>query len=165
MSDTEKKDYGTLKVEAIRNGSVIDHIPAGRALQILRHFKILRQAATEQIPITVGLNLSSNRSGTKDIIKIGDYFLDQKQVNQLAFLAPGSTINIIKDYKVVEKLRPSLPERVTGVFACPNANCITNRENTVDTCLTVYESKGEVMMKCHYCEKAFSQDIVCKNLK
>ena len=143
MSETEKKDYGTLKVEAIRNGSVIDHIPAGRALQILRHFKILRQ----------------------DIIKIGDYFLDQKQVNQLAFLAPGSTINIIKDYKVVEKLRPSLPELVTGVFACPNANCITNRENTVDTCFTVYESKGEVMMKCHYCEKAFSQDIVCKNLK
>ena len=140
MSENEKKDYGTLKVEAIRNGSVIDHIPAGRALQILRHFKILRQAATEQIPITVGLN-------------------------QLAFLAPGSTINIIKDYKVVEKLRPSLPERVTGVFACPNANCITNRENTVDTCFTVYESKGEVMMKCHYCEKAFSQDIVCKNLK
>ena len=154
MSENEKKDYGTLKVEAIRNGSVIDHIPAGRALQILRHFKILRQAATEQIPITVGLNLASNRSGTKDIIK-----------NQLAFLAPGSTINIIKDYKVVEKLRPSLPERVTGVFACPNANCITNRENTVDTCFTVYESKGEVMMKCHYCEKAFSQDIVCKNLK
>ena len=151
MSETEKKDYGTLKVEAIRNGSVIDHIPAGRALQILRHFKILRQAATEQIPITVGLNLSSHRSGTKDIIKI--------------VLAPGSTINIIKDYKVVEKLRPSLPELVTGVFACPNANCITNRENTVDTCFTVYESKGEVMMKCHYCEKAFSQDIVCKNLK
>ena len=94
---TEKEQ---LQVEAIKNGTVIDHIPAGQALNILKHFHIL----DNNDRITVGFNLPSKANGHKDLIKVENVRFTEEQANQLSIFAPNATVNIIEDYKVVEYL-------------------------------------------------------------
>ena len=89
------------QVEAICNGSVIDHIPAGQGINILKRFEMLDTRAANRI--TVGFNLPSKALGAKDLIKIENKQLTQKQVNQLALLAPTATVNIIENFEVVQK--------------------------------------------------------------
>ena len=125
---TEKSQ---LQVEAICNGSVIDHIPAGQGINILKRFEMLDTRAANRI--TVGFNLPSKALGAKDLIKIENKQLTQKQVNQLALLAPTATVNIIENFEVVQKYHPELPEKIEGVYKCPNNNCITNYEPAVVT--------------------------------
>ena len=152
---SEKKQ---LQVEAIRNGSVIDHIPAGQGIKILKLFHLLDTKER----ITVGLNLPSAALGAKDLIKVENTSLTGSQANQLALFAPDATVNIIEDFMVVKKHLLSLPESISGVFACPNSNCISHTE-PVDSCFSVREAKGDVRMKCKYCEKSFTKEIVSAN--
>lgn len=144
-----------LQVEAICNGSVIDHIPAGQGIRILKLFHLLDTRER----ITVGLNLPSAALGSKDLIKVENTSLTAAQANQLALFAPNATVNIIENFKVVRKLQLQLPESVEGVFACPNSNCISHRE-PVRSYFTILAVKGDVRMKCKYCEKAFTKEIV-----
>lgn len=148
----EKKQ---LQVEAICNGSVIDHIPAGQGIKILKLFHLLD---TRQ-RITVGLNLPSAALGAKDLIKVENTQLTADQANQLALFAPQATVNIIADFKVVTKHQLQLPEMIVGVFACPNSNCISHRE-PVRSRFGVRSAQGEVRLKCHFCEKSFTKEIV-----
>lgn len=148
----EKKQ---LQVEAICNGSVIDHIPAGQGIKILKLFHLLD---TKQ-RITVGLNLPSAALGAKDLIKVENTQLTADQANQLALFAPHATVNIIADFKVVTKQQLQLPETIVGVFACPNSNCISHRE-PVRSRFGVRSVDDEVRLKCHYCEKSFTKEIV-----
>lgn len=143
-----------LQVEAIAQGTVIDHIPAGMGIRILKFFQLTDQ----QQPITVGLNLRSKQSQQKDIIKVENTVFTVEQANQLALFAKGATINVIDDYQVVEKYRVSLPEAVNAVLSCPNSNCISHDE-PVDSRFYVKEGEQEVTLKCHYCEKSFSQKL------
>ena len=85
--------------------------------------------------------------------------LTADQANQLALFAPQATVNIITDFKVVTKHQLQLPEVVVGVFACPNSNCISHRE-AVRSRFSVRSAQGEVRLKCHFCEKSFTQEIV-----
>ncbi len=117
MSEKEQ-----LQVEAIKNGTVIDHIPAGQALNILKHFHIL----DNNDRITVGFNLPSKANGHKDLIKVENVRITEEQANQLSIFAPNATVNIIEDYKVVTKRKIELPDSVTAVFKCPNSNCINS---------------------------------------
>ncbi|BCL68419.1 aspartate carbamoyltransferase regulatory chain [Vibrio nigripulchritudo] len=144
-----------LQVEAIRNGTVIDHIPAHIGIKVLRLFDMHN---SEQ-RVTVGLNLPSSALGAKDLLKIENVFINEDQAQKLALYAPHATVNQIEEYKVVKKLALSLPERIQGVFACPNSNCISNFE-PVDTVFSLLERKGDVRLKCKYCEKSFSREIV-----
>lgn len=148
-------DKQQLQVEAICNGSVIDHIPAGQGIKILKLFHLVD---TKQ-RITVGLNLPSRALGAKDLIKVENTQLTEAQANQLALFAPQATVNIITDFKVVKKHQLQLPEQILGVFACPNSNCISHRE-PVRSHFGVRSVDGEVRLKCHYCEKSFTQEIV-----
>lgn len=150
MSEKQK-----LQVEAICNGSVIDHIPAGQGIKILKLFHLVD---TNQ-RITVGLNLPSRALGSKDLIKVENTQLTAAQANQLALFAPHATVNIITDFKVVKKHNLQLPEQIAGVFACPNSNCISHRE-PVRSRFSVRSVDGEVRLKCHYCEKSFTKEIV-----
>ena len=93
---SEKKQ---LQVEAIRNGSVIDHIPAGQGIKILKLFHLLDTRER----ITVGLNLPSAALVAKDLIKVENTLLTEAQANQLALFAPHATVNIIEDFQVVKK--------------------------------------------------------------
>ncbi len=91
-----------LQVEAIKRGTVIDHIPAQVGFKLLTLFKLTE---TDQ-RITIGLNLPSGEMGRKDLIKIENTFLTDEQVNQLSLYAPQATVNRIDDYEVVGKSRP-----------------------------------------------------------
>ncbi|CAH0534422.1 Aspartate carbamoyltransferase regulatory chain [Vibrio stylophorae] len=148
------KDH-KLQVEAIKNGTVIDHIPAGMAIQILKLFHIEQGKQR----ITLGLNLPSSAQGAKDLIKIEDLYVSEEQANQLALHAPKATVNQIENYAVVKKMTLSLPKEVLGVFQCCNNNCITHLE-PVDSRFYVLQKHEEVHLKCHYCEKVFPRKIV-----
>lgn len=147
-----------LQVEAIKNGSVIDHIPANVGIKVLKLFKMHK---TNQ-RVTIGLNLPSSALGAKDLIKIENTFLTEDQANQLALYAPKATVNQIENYEVVKKLTLSLPEEIHAIFKCPNSNCITHGE-PVDSSFKVLSKNEDVQLKCHYCEKVFSREIVTEH--
>ena len=150
---------GQLLVEAIANGTVIDHIAPGQALNILRMFPFLGK--DRQHPVTVGFNLRSGQLGAKDIIKISEVVFSPAQTAQLAILSPNATVNQIENFKVVDKYRLRLPQELLGHFRCPNGNCITHVEQGAQPRFKVSESPdGRVQMKCHYCERVFEREVL-----
>ncbi|MDD7805214.1 MAG: aspartate carbamoyltransferase regulatory subunit [Endozoicomonas sp. (ex Botrylloides leachii)] len=146
-----------LQVEAICKGTVIDHIPAGQGVKILDRLHLLDSDAR----ITVGFNLPSQLNGRKDIIKVTDRIFSEQEANELSLFAPGATINVIDDYTVVGKFKMSLPEELKGVFECPNSKCISHNE-PVNSRFFIRKKENEIRLKCHYCEKSFSKDIVAE---
>lgn len=144
-----------LSVEAIENGTVIDHIPAGLGLTILRQFKLLHYGNA----VTVGFNLPSRTQGSKDIIKIKNVRFTEEDADRLALFAPTAVANCIENFKVVQKIRVNLPESISDVFRCPNANCASHTE-PVRSRFYVRSHQGAVKLKCHYCEKTFAREAV-----
>jgi aspartate carbamoyltransferase regulatory subunit len=144
-----------LQVEAIKRGTVIDHIPARVGFKLLTLFQLTE---TEQ-RITIGLNLPSREQGRKDLIKIENTFLTDEQVNQLALYAPHATVNRIDEYEVVGKSKPSLPSRIDKVLVCPNTNCIS-RSEPVHSSFAVKKRDENISLKCKYCEKEFAHHVV-----
>lgn len=145
-----------LQVEAIRNGTVIDHIPANIGFKVIKLFRL--DGADERI--TIGLNLPSSALGKKDLIKIENVYISEEQAQRLALYAPNATVNQIEDYTVVAKLPLTLPKTIVDVFRCPNSNCITHDEQAVESSFTLLEKAQDIMLKCKYCEKVFSRDIM-----
>jgi len=144
-----------LSVEAIEKGTVIDHIPAGKGLIILRQFKLLHYGSA----VTVGFNLPSKTQGSKDIIKITGVWLDDNAANRLALFAPEAVVNTIDHFKVINKRLLTLPDEIAEVFRCPNTNCASHGE-PVKSRFYVRKQSGQTKLKCHYCEKTFSRDSV-----
>lgn len=147
-----------LQVEAIKRGTVIDHIPAQIGFKLLSLFRLTE---TDQ-RITIGLNLPSGEMGRKDLIKIENTFLTDDQINQLAVYAPHATVNRIDEYEVVGKISPTLPDRIERVLTCPNSNCISRNE-PVCSSFAVRERQDAVQLKCKYCEKEFAHHVVLAN--
>src|SRR3990167_4815959 len=108
----------TLSVTAINNGTVIDHIPAGQAITILRLLKLV----DHKNQITIGLNLMGSR-GLKDLIKMENRYLSEREAHEIAIFAPDATINVIKDFKVIKKQSALLPETIVDIMRCPNPRC------------------------------------------
>ena len=131
-----------LQVSAIENGTVIDHIPAGKLFDVIN---VLGLSEMENA-MTLGVNLRSTKLGKKAIIKIWDKFLEDEEVNKLALVAPSAKINIIRDYDVVEKKKVNVPEKVEGIVKCMNPKCITNHEK-VRTKFTVVNNKNNSIRK------------------
>jgi aspartate carbamoyltransferase regulatory subunit len=146
------KDIRQLQVNAIKDGTVIDHIPARNL------FKVITILGLDKIDtqITFGTNLESKRLGRKAIIKISDVFFRQDEINKISLVAPEAKLNIIRGYEVVEKMVVTVPDTVTGITKCFNPKCITNSE-PIKTKFSVV-SKRDVTLKCHYCEKLMSQE-------
>jgi aspartate carbamoyltransferase regulatory subunit len=142
-----------LTVSAIKNGTVIDHIPADRLFKVLSILNIDVMNST----ITIGNNLESKRLGRKGIIKISEKQPSMDDINKIALVAPTARINIIKDYNVVEKNQVEIPEKIRGIFKCMNPKCITNHEDML-THFAVVEKNGKLQLKCHYCEKLTDQE-------
>ena len=137
-----------LKVQPIRNGTVIDHISPGRAITVLKILGMPRLGWTSTI--TAAMNVPSSR-GRKDILKIEDRELDGNEVNKISLIAPNATINIVREYEVVNKHRVELPEKVSGLVKCPNPNCVTNHEPVKTSFLVV--SRDPVKLHCGYCDR------------
>ena len=147
-----------LQVEAIKRGTVIDHIPAQIGFKLLSLFRLTE---TDQ-RITIGLNLPSGEMGRKDLIKIENTFLTDDQINQLAVYAPHATVNRIDNYDVVGKISPTLPDTIERVLICPNSNCIS-RSEPVNSSFAVKKRNDNVQLKCKYCEKEFARHVVLAN--
>ena len=140
-----------LVVSALENGTVLDHIPAEnvyKALDILNLKGIENQ-------ITIGINLASKLYGGKGIIKIADKFFEDEELNKLALIAPKATVNVIRDFKVVEKKKLVMPEQIVGIAKCKNPKCVTNHQPIKTKFATVHEG-DKISLKCHYCEKITS---------
>lgn len=147
-----------LSVEAIEHGTVIDHIPAGLGVTILRQFKLLHYGHA----VTVGFNLPSNSQIQKDIIKIKNITFNEQDANRLALFAPEAVVNTIADFKVVKKMKLQLPETISEVFYCPNNNCASHGE-PVQSLFYVCQQQKQVKLKCHYCEKTFAREAVAES--
>lgn len=146
MSDTE------LRVSKIRSGTVIDHVPGGQALNVLA---ILGIDGSGGDAVSVGMNVPSERMGRKDIVKVEGRELSQDEVDVLSLIAPEATINIVREYDVVEKARVERPEAVVGVLECPNLDCITNADEPVETRFEVMDDG----VRCAYCETIVREDL------
>lgn len=142
-----------LKVKPIKNGTVIDHITANRALSVL---KIL-ELPNEKTTVTVAMNVLSSQMGSKDIVKIEGRELAPKEVDKIALIAPSATINIIRDYEIVEKSKVHLLDEVKDILKCPNPNCITNTDEPVQIKFFV-TGKKPVVLRCYYCERIMEED-------
>ena len=137
-----------LVVSALENGTVLDHIPAEnvyKALDLLGLKDIESQ-------ITIGINLASKIHGKKGIIKIADKFFEDEELNKLALIAPNATVNIIRDFKVVEKKKLETPKEVIGIARCKNPKCVTNHQ-PIKTRFATVQKNDKISLKCHYCEK------------
>jgi aspartate carbamoyltransferase regulatory subunit len=136
-----------LHVSKIKDGTVIDHITGGHALDVV---KILGITGRERKVITIAINVPSKRFKIKDIVKIEGRELNSQEVHKIALLAPHATINIIRDYNVVEKQRVKLPKVIEGIIKCANPACISNSNEPVQAKFYV-EGEDPLLLKCHYC--------------
>jgi aspartate carbamoyltransferase regulatory subunit len=136
-----------LYVSKIRDGTVIDHITGGHALDVA---KILGITGREKRVITIAINVPSKRFKTKDIVKVEGRELNPKEVHKIALLAPHATINIIREYKVVEKQRVQLPKVIEDIIKCANPACISNSNEPVQSKFYV-DGEEPLLLKCHYC--------------
>jgi aspartate carbamoyltransferase regulatory subunit len=150
----EKETRKQLKVSAIENGTVIDHIPSHSVFQVI---KILNLNEFDN-QIFLGTNLESRKYGKKGIIKVSNRFFEADEINKIALVAPTATLIVISNFSVVEKKKVEIPDHVEKIVKCFNPNCITNNE-TVTTRFTVV-SKEDLKLKCHYCEKITSGDSI-----
>lgn len=137
-----------LLVEAIRNGTVLDHIPSDKLFQIVS----LLELDKADTPITIGNNLESRRVGSKGVIKITNRFFSENEISRIAILAPSIRLNIIRDYEVLEKKALTLPQSVVGLVRCSNPKCITNAE-PMPTQFSVSREGEDVQLVCHYCRR------------
>jgi aspartate carbamoyltransferase regulatory subunit len=141
MSDTE------LRVSKIKNGTVIDHITSGHALDVVR---ILGITGKEEGPITIAINVPSKQLKRKDIVKIEGRELKPQEVHKIALIAPHASINIIRDYKVAKKEEVKLPKTIDNTIKCANPACISNSNEPVTPKFYV-DCDEPLSLKCHYC--------------
>ena len=132
----------------MENGTVLDHIPAKN---VYKAIDLLNLRGVES-QITIGINLASKLYGQKGIIKIADKFFEDEELNKLALIAPKATVNVIRDFKVVEKKKITMPNEIIGIAKCMNPKCVTNHQ-PIKTRFTTIAKGDEISLLCHFCEK------------
>ncbi len=139
-----------LRITPIKNGTVIDHIGNGLALEVLRIIGV--QNLDRDSTVSIVLYVRSNKLGWKDIVKVENMELSPRKVNAIALITPTATISIIRDFKVREKRPVDLPDRIVGVLHCPNPNCISNQPEPVESEFEVTQRRP-VVLTCAYCDR------------
>lgn len=134
-----------MNIDSIKNGIVIDHIQAGKSMEIYKHLNL------EQLDCSVAIikNVKSNKTGRKDIIKI-DNEIDVN-MDILGYIDSNITVNIIKDNKIIKKQKIELPERIVNIVKCKNPRCITSVEHDIDN-IFVLKDKETKTYRCKYCD-------------
>lgn len=140
-------DNRALQVSAIKEGTVIDHIPAERLFDVINILGLFNSSEM----ITFGTNLDSKQLGKKGIIKVANRFFQGEEIDKIALIAPHAKLNIIKDYEVIEKRVVETPSEIVSIVKCFNPKCITNHEK-IKTRFSVISDKP-IELKCRYCEK------------
>ena len=139
----------TLNVSGISEGFVLDHIQAGKSMDIYHYLRL------DKLDCCVAIikNAKSNKMGKKDIMKI-ECPIDVIDLDILGFIDHNITINIIQDEKIVEKKRLKLPKEITNVIKCKNPRCITSIEQELDHVFVLTDPENEVY-RCKYCEEKY----------
>tara|TARA_B100001113_G_scaffold312756_1_gene277388 strand:- start:784 stop:1251 length:468 start_codon:yes stop_codon:yes gene_type:complete len=149
------------RVTAICNGTVIDHIPAGHALQVIR---MLRIDTNRSNPVSLVMNVPSDKMGRKDVLKIEDLELNQEELDRLALISPNASVAIIRNYGVAEKRVVELANELVNVAKCTFSNCITqNDREPLPQKLRVI-SKDPLEIRCYYCGKGQSLSDIVDNI-
>lgn len=151
-----------LVVRKIRDGTVIDHIPAGQALNVLR---IMGIKGLEGNRIAIVMNVESKKLGKKDIVKIENREIAPEEINKIALIAPNATINIIRNYSVIKKEKVALPDKIKNIVRCINPTCITNQERESIISSFKLVSKNPIILLCEYCERYLSQEDIIKQFE
>lgn len=147
-----------LVVRKIEKGTVIDHIPSGQALNVLR---ILGIRGGEGYRVAIVMNVESKKIGMKDIVKVEGKEISLDEVNKIALIAPTATINIIRDYQVVKKEKVELPSVIVNIVRCTNPNCVTNQPREPVTPRFKLTRRNPLLMACEYCGHYMtSQDVL-----
>ncbi len=146
-----------IRLMPISNGTVLDHLPPFTALKVLKILGFSYDNAT-----TIAINTESSKLGKKDLIFIDSMVLEKEDIEKIALIARGATINIIKNSEVERKEKIVLPEKAEGIISCFNPNCITNFEHIPTR---FYIRENPLQAKCHYCEKTMSEEDILKNIK
>ena len=138
-----------LNVGALREGFVLDHIKAGKAMTIYHDLKL------DKLDCTVAIikNARSNKMSKKDIIKV-ECPIDNLDLNVLGFIDHNITVNIIKDGEIDEKRELHLPKEIVNVIKCKNPRCITSIEQELDQIFVLADPEKEVY-RCKYCEEKY----------
>ncbi|MBU7014206.1 MAG: aspartate carbamoyltransferase regulatory subunit [Theionarchaea archaeon] len=147
-----------LKISAIKNGTVIDHITPGKAFEVARILGLEDFSA----PISIAVNVSSGKSGTKDIIKVENRELSKDEVNRISLVAPNATVNIVKGYEVAKKKKVEIPSEIVDILPCSNANCITHFE-PVKTKFQL-EGTSPMRIRCYYCERVLTEEDIKREI-
>jgi len=134
-----------MNIDSIKNGYVIDHIEAGKGMEI---YNLLRLDLLD-CPVAIIKNATSSKMGKKDIIKIDA--LIELNMDILGYVSPDATVDVIKDEKLVEKKKMSLPEKLTDVIFCKNPRCITTTEQELPHIFKLVDREKKVY-RCIYCE-------------
>ena len=142
------------RVTAICNGTAIDHIPSGHALQVL---KMLRLDTGRSNPISMVMNVPSGKMGRKDVLKIEDRELNQEELDRLALIAPKASVAIIRNYHVAEKRNIELGSELVNIVRCSFSNCITQNSREPLPHKIKIISADPLVLRCSYCGK--NQDI------
>ena len=143
-----------LQVAALKNGTVIDHIPSDKLFTVVN----LLGLENSDSNMTIGNNLESKKLGKKGIIKVADRFFTDEEISRLSVVSPNVKLNIIRDYEVVEKKQVIMPEELKGIVKCNNPKCITNNEPMTTIFHVIDKESG--ILKCHYCEKEQNKESV-----
>ncbi|MBQ8063611.1 MAG: aspartate carbamoyltransferase regulatory subunit [Clostridia bacterium] len=132
-------------IGTIVDGLVIDHIPAGRGMELYHYLKLDRL----QCEVAIIKNASSDKYGRKDIIKVGEVI--DLDLDILGFIGPQITVNVIRDGEKVDKLHPELPETISDVIRCRNPRCITSVEQELPHKFKLTD-RETVTYRCVYCD-------------
>ncbi|MEF8832903.1 MAG: aspartate carbamoyltransferase regulatory subunit [Candidatus Thermoplasmatota archaeon] len=156
MEGEEKK----IKITPIEHGTVIDHIKKGQAMKVLRILDLVKRDIDSIVSMAMNVNSSK---GKKDIVKVEGKELKNEEFDKISLISPNATVNIIRDYEVIEKHRVELPDMAKGIVKCKNSNCITNQREPVKT---EFEVIGEepVKLKCIYCEREMVGEEISENV-
>jgi aspartate carbamoyltransferase regulatory subunit len=142
-----------LKITPIKNGTVIDHIQDGLALEVLRIIGV--REIDKDSSVSIALHVRSGKIGWKDIVKVENMELSPRKLNAIALITPTATIVIIRDYQVREKRAVDLPEQIQGIVRCPNPTCVSNQGEPVESSFRVIRRRP-LLLKCEYCERQVS---------
>lgn len=132
-----------MNIDSIENGYVIDHIPAGKGMQIYNILSLDKLSCQ----VAIITNAKSKKNDVKDIIKINE--LVDLDLDVIAYIAPNATVNVIKNSERIDKKNLSLPKEIKNVVKCPNPRCISNNED-IDHIFKLTDEKGNY--RCLYCE-------------
>lgn len=141
-----------IKIAPIRNGTVIDHIKKGQALNVLKILGINENIVGPTITLAMHVHTKKDPSGWKDIVKMEDKELNFKTADKISLIAPNATIAIIRDYYVAKKYTVRIGDHIKGLVNCSNPNCITNVGEPVEPEFDIV-SHDPPVLRCTYCER------------